>query len=1143
MQNIKKTLISDENILLIDECNKVWILGNNEHRKIGFGIASVPMIRPIDTEIILSYTETIDSFYCYKYLLCIYTSLGKLYISKNLYTGTSTITRNNNWQGQRDDWESSDWFDVHPTPMHDIRQVNIADSYTANNIQYSGDLNGGRMYGGRMYVENPYGCMTPPSEGCYATNICSETHSPQYTRQANIESRIITPESNYDLNIDSTVNTPELARIVNTVFTSASNSPVVSRGRIRTNDNSNIPRTSDFTMNGTSALRYRMASGSVSPDQCINSNTTCRRNSRSASPITRSSQSSSNMRNSRSASPITRSSQSPRNRRNFEMWCNSEIVPDLQPNESVGTGFMDSRTPSLSPIGHRIVANRRDESVSPIFERSSPIRQRAISDRSSPTRQGVAVGYMNSRTPSLSPIGHRIVANRRDESVSVLTEYPESARFTSESGSPISVISEYTSPNRQRATTAFLDSRTISASPIRQRMSAPRDSVRYYGARTVEQRPVTAAVGFNMIVDVSRCIFIGETIIFEKDEKLYVYNQNIKAENLLDYSIKMIPCNSYYQIILPFDYDLHQVYFSHNFVYIKLGTFNYIISAMISKHIVWAYFKSEKQNNIHASNIYYDIHSGTIYIKIIDTIYMHNKNELVPITAQNNKIIIKSTNTEKISIICINEKGVYSNNNCNNIIKRINCNDLNKNIVDMKYIYSGHYNIALVDTTETFIYLEVKDTIYFNINKLKNYKLLDIGLLYHYEHNIYFCTHLNMLDAKESSKININRQIIHFYTPISTPMPITSLVFDNKMILIESNNKYYYSVINESKKSIFKFVEIQKATIVSKYLVTREIMQYQSNVTVHITKSCNKFKKLHNLISMFGNRIGFSITYEDHLHSVSYGIGPKREFLETAMIEFCSKYLISGNKRTMFGDAIKSFDDNELIHIGMMIHAVICHSGVSLPIRLPISLLSEILGKRPSIDDLEYFAQTENKDIYTSIQEHKNDLATIGYDNYQECLMQICKYDPNNFNRECKNIAMGFISYKKIACLNIMNLPTLDYYLSGDYGINRKTIISKLKIYNNTESRVNYEDTMKKIIIDLPEEKLVILLNNWTGMSVVNHTFVYAVSIIKTKSTRLVSDIKFLTCNTRIEVESCLIDDNLDLFIELITTPMVTMKD
>nr|URM62178.1 KilA-N domain-containing protein [Mimivirus sp.] len=207
--------------------------------------------------------------------------------------------------------------------------------------------------------------------------------------------------------------------------------------------------------------------------------------------------------------------------------------------------------------------------------------------------------------------------------------------------------------------------------------------------------------------------------------------------------------------------------------------------------------------------------------------------------------------------------------------------------------------------------------------------------------------------------------------------------------------------------------------------------------------------------------------------NIGNGNGCKIHFMQDALDIFKQKYLIDHGMRTSFNiSEMEIFTDNELKSIGSMLHMIIYHSNSHLSIRLPITLITAIAKRSPNILELEYLAKEEYGDTFKNICNYKYDVKTIksfGYDSYYQCLKNLCKYYENDdeTNSKVRNIsrqiADGFMDYQNISNLREMNIPTIDYYLSGNYCIDRKKLIKNLKVgmYNKNQNKKN-EQKIKK---------------------------------------------------------------------------------
>ena len=408
----------------------------------------------------------------------------------------------------------------------------------------------------------------------------------------------------------------------------------------------------------------------------------------------------------------------------------------------------------------------------------------------------------------------------------------------------------------------------------------------------------------------------------------------------------------------------------------------------------------------------------------------------------------------------------------------------------------------------------------------------------------------------------------------SISAPIDDIKFTDNLIVIKSGTRYAFHTINTDQFVVDKFTEIildvskeeELPMVIKSHIIYQKKKFDFPSVEMFINnESRNKFQKLLNIMELIRDNSDFTIKYVDKDKIISYGDGPKREFLEVAILDFAEKFLVQKNVCTQFNyELLDKFTPDELYCIGLMLHAVISHNKNHLPFRLPISILKALkkfsLSKHKSnksIDivklvsltkeELEYFARIENPEIFNNVKPYRNDkigftACESNFETYEDLLNNLCGesgLDPTLITTINDHIARGILTYTDIKNLHTMNYPTLDYYLSGDYVIDRTTIIKNLAI---TSGNNLHKVSITNIIKNLPEHKLAILLQNWSGTSVVKKSYVYTISITK-KHTQ--TDILFATCSITIHIAKKLLDKPQmnDILIDLLCTPITTMVD
>lgn len=274
------------------------------------------------------------------------------------------------------------------------------------------------------------------------------------------------------------------------------------------------------------------------------------------------------------------------------------------------------------------------------------------------------------------------------------------------------------------------------------------------------------------------------------------------------------------------------------------------------------------------------------------------------------------------------------------------------------------------------------------------------------------------------------------------------------------------------------------------------------------------------------------------------GDGVARLFLESALREFESRYLIiHGNHVTFNSTAIttEGADREDLMgKFGLVLHMSMVMLRTHLPIRLPLSILSYIKGRAPTIAELEYFVSVSNPEIIDSIKACKDDpiaLENTGYETYRECLETLIHFGLDENVSDIALMAQAFLSYTSIPNLNCMNIPTLDIYVSGPYVINRSRFKGLMKCPSVLRT------FMSALVDQASELQLQNLLKNWSGTSVLSNQY-YKIAITKDSTT----NVAFEACFHTLRIHEQLIDNNeifasIEDLYDALTTPIDHLTD
>ncbi len=591
-----------------------------------------------------------------------------------------------------------------------------------------------------------------------------------------------------------------------------------------------------------------------------------------------------------------------------------------------------------------------------------------------------------------------------------------------------------------------------------------RKAIRMRNKFNVEKIPS----GFSLLESsVDQIMALYDTIFFLKGGSLYMYdiehdpvNSIISKQLGLSRILHKAGFYYYYQLILPFD--ITNIKFFDTFVYIFSNNYHHILTVSdkltdsANYNVVWLYFKTDIQFDI--SDIHYCSDETCVYIQHDNKIYKYNHatHKLIvikkTIDPKYKTYIIKTPDRVACQIVSISAEDIYEDSFKSTLKLQ---HPLLQNFVDIDDVdfrYPGSYIIFI--KLDDYKRLETYDNIlFFNISGLSHYYSYNSGIIYCDSETIFYLRtkkiKKNRDDITELNVIPTSNSRYYLYMFTKTPSPISNVQFTNTMILLESSGKfYYYAISSKSDFKVNKFTEIiyksksddMPTELVMKHLVEHTKLDYESVVRITIDLSSNKFAKMLSLMELIHPDTDLDIEFVKKNKQISFGEGPKREFMETAVVQFAEKFLIKHNVLTTFRvEAFDTLSKYDLINIGKMLHTVICQSTNPLPIRLPLVLLMALKKRPMKLSELEYFAEKENPELFCIAKKNSTNFESLdsGYDTYKAYLKHLCKYDHNDKLANIrKQIACGFIYRRHISDINRINYPTLDYYLSGDYMIN-----------------------------------------------------------------------------------------------------------
>lgn len=713
--------------------------------------------------------------------------------------------------------------------------------------------------------------------------------------------------------------------------------------------------------------------------------------------------------------------------------------------------------------------------------------------------------------------------------------------------------------------------------------------------------------GFVLVSDnVEMVVHSFMYIYFKIKNDVYIYSESLASHELLfqnNFALNLEIIEKeyvfYYKIIFPFEPE--KVIFYPNFIHIQSKNYHHVLTVsrtacVHDANLRWIYFKTDL--DIVQGDIHCDPFENTVYIVKKDLIYKYSNRFQKLLKFENNftKVIINKNNYDNVSeFFILKEDGLYTDNYVLTKKKKSH------------YLYNyAIYNdfdlkISLISCEKEKRYILTKDILFFNIFGLKHYYLVEEGLFYFDESETLCCLTKRSLTKSVSNvskieKISNKKFSFNIYMFEDIPGPITNIIFSDYVILIQTATSYYYLTIQlifdreimeiDDCYSIDNFwvkclTEIKpdlftKNTLVKPSQVLYLAPEKKNKISLSVQATASKFKKLLNIIESIRCVSDFSISFVEGKNVLSYGGGVTREFMDTAVKEFSDTYLIKGNYLVDYDlEKMAAFTNDELYCLGILFHTVICQSKCNLPIRLPLSFHSCILKKDFSLQELEYFAEIENPEIFNLVLSYKEKpdlIIDFGYDSYTDCLETLCKLknshsdtlvkevsnnltketlqknEVENINNINKCLRKGFNDYFIVNKLKKMNIPTFDYYLSGKFNLDRGLLIKNLSVTKEDSKNVSkFLDFAVQFINQLSEKDLKVLLKNWTGYSVVLKSPYYIHILNKNKNKNKKKSVsltgcKFSTCMCEITImEELFRSKNIDTLGKLLISPCETM--
>ena len=682
------------------------------------------------------------------------------------------------------------------------------------------------------------------------------------------------------------------------------------------------------------------------------------------------------------------------------------------------------------------------------------------------------------------------------------------------------------------------------------------------------------------LLDINDATFIGSTIFFRQGSNHYVYDWRLTAGAALwnNLGIALTPTQhqqtglerpfgsssigldrpygsssilTYYQLHLPFTPDTFK--YCSNFAYMKSGLTHHVLTSDIREDanhpLSWRYFEMP---NLEPQHIHIDNPYPELLILHNNILFKHQAitNSFKPVIDLGTKIYTLYRSIHDQGFACVSKRGyVVEYPGATHCL----ANDLTHSIVNASVSIPDDAGMLIIDHDSADTYMVRADAMFINIRGATKYQLTKDGvLIYKADRHLELCVTDTILDQphlKLNHDYNIRGHTYRVYEWIGEFSQPDSIHTSEDIAIIEVDGQYrkYLLAPSKGKGAVTEIVLKTPHTpiLVHPAFAAHPVIPYLSSpIPISIASCADRLERLTTIAEMFSVGTKLSITYVCKSKVISHGQGVLRVLIQDAVSQFASIYLTKHTASTSF--RVEAFDDtgaHKLYALGRMLHMAIILTKSFLPIRLPLAFLVALKKREPTVAELEYMASKESPQALNCMQAYRNDpdgLADCGYDSYYSALSTLIHYDTGTYEsnertRIVSNLmAEGFLSYTTLAYLKASNMPTIDYYISGPYHIDRTLLINRLV------GPKPLKKFMSELITILSEEQLAVLLRNWGGTAVLVDG-PYTLSECDT-------EIFFQTCTLTLEMplEFCLGDSThipRAIVIEILTTPIDHIRD
>ena len=342
------------------------------------------------------------------------------------------------------------------------------------------------------------------------------------------------------------------------------------------------------------------------------------------------------------------------------------------------------------------------------------------------------------------------------------------------------------------------------------------------------------------------------------------------------------------------------------------------------------------------------------------------------------------------------------------------------------------------------------------------------------------------------------------------------------------------------------------------YLVNRDVIKRTDSEKIEIIDVSGNFPSLLQLWLAFNftrqPETYFHIAYWDKGSQVSSGDGPTRQF-NNLVIKELSEFIEFDEKfyPMKMTNKFNRLCEDKLYFFGKTIGYLTGIANTNLSFRLPFWLLAQLrvntrleeaVSKKrkshnaveiPNITDVElmYFSRLQNAVVSNNIEKYQNmpnkfaELGT-GHLSWRCALLDLLGWENRLPENKLSHVRNGFNSVKQ-ECVSQMNLPTFDYYISGDLQFDRESFIDHIRI--QFDDVIDDEDVKiirrkwEKYFKTITDDQLAQLVENVYGMNFLKLEHIIHINIVPDDegSTDSQNMIEICTCNGSVDIPCTII--------------------